>query len=84
MRKHPAWGDPVDGHVPALKERSIPIGGHGDKGQHIKQSKVLVLSWGSCCTRQRLVFTMIPEELMHDNETLDDLAAEFVWSLHVL
>ena len=70
-------------------KHAIPLGVHADKGAHIKRDKLLNIAWGSCKSRaptiwSKILFTVLPDELLVKGVTDEELYAVLVWSLHVL
>ena len=82
VREHPGF---TTHHVEP--KWAIPIGIHADKGQHISRDKLLNIAWGSAATRAptiwaKLLFTVLPDELLVKGQTDEDLRAiEIVYCL---
>ena len=82
--KHPAF---TEFHWD--KSVSIPMGIHADKGQHIKKDKILVIAWGSVMCRaptvwSKVLYTVVPDEVLIPRETDERLYAVLVWSFQWL
>ena len=80
---HPGW------EHGGTYENCIPIGIHGDKGAHIRKDKILVLSWNSVMTRaptiwSKILYTVVPNEVLIPGSTDERLYAVLAWSLHWL
>ena len=70
-------------------DRAIPFGVHGDKGQHIKKDKLLAISWGSVLCMaptiwSKILFAVIPDEILIPGVSDERLYAVLVWSAHWL
>ena len=84
VQRHPAFSQ-----LNADKGFSVPMGIHADKGQHIKKYKILVMAWGSVMCRaptvwSKILYTVVPDEILIPRETDERLYAALVWSFQWL
>ena len=72
-----------------LWHKTIPVWVHGDIARIFQQQKLLILSWMSglvsgCSWSSRVLFSVLPSELLHGHVTLQELLARFAEGLNQL